>query len=730
MEEPIPNPYIQCDQIRPGVSGWPPGDWFETEFHSLRPYQASACYDKKEDVALFCSNSLFLPFPVTGNLSQQYDCVQTGSFSMRCHFVENVQENNIEITISGAELPIMGNTQDVINSQNAEGEIDSIPDNDKVNHFVSWYLNGVINRPEYDHLVGYDPEVPESLINLKKIIDLSGPINKLLAYDVQNLIRKETINRTPQVDFPSEASESLLDENTDGGLYARHNQIIGCTWGINLPGITQLISIPGKCYRGGDSFFEKALNSIINAASRDYRRLGDYDTTQRIPPKITDYDSIREYWEAYLEWRGMGCVPVPLPGFGIINVCINNPLSPDWVARLWPYVPYSTTEDRLGMIKISSSSVQPDSADMTISNVTLNALPADLFFPHMQEVDELADILQNTYVAQGVQGNKNTPAEDSKVSSLYCDIANVRQGEGDSLFPTSDGDWPGGVLIEELSFIAEFYCDFILEENIFGELVPTTNTCQKTATVALATDTETPLANETYARLVDGDQSVFKRFYPQIEEGSVIDAILDLPAASNVNYTRSDGGSISVRGPNGGSGGDIYFPHIGAIHEYFLSGIQTALRPKGMGTGPISGVIGVDPGSVGNGSCSPGSGPCSVENLLPYLGNDVVKATKASIICNRESGSNPNAINDGCLTGQTVDYSIGLFQINLLAHCPGAFSSYTWDPPSCTIGNMSVLNNCIERYLNPEENIEKMVSLSRNGTYWTPWSAAAVCGIQ
>ena len=37
----VPSPYVPCDETRPTL--WPPSDWFQTEFHSLRPYQASPC---------------------------------------------------------------------------------------------------------------------------------------------------------------------------------------------------------------------------------------------------------------------------------------------------------------------------------------------------------------------------------------------------------------------------------------------------------------------------------------------------------------------------------------------------------------------------------------------------------------------------------------------------------------------------------------------------------------
>ncbi|OGG23417.1 hypothetical protein A3E42_00020 [Candidatus Gottesmanbacteria bacterium RIFCSPHIGHO2_12_FULL_40_13] len=156
-------------------------------------------------------------------------------------------------------------------------------------------------------------------------------------------------------------------------------------------------------------------------------------------------------------------------------------------------------------------------------------------------------------------------------------------------------------------------------------------------------------------------------------------------------------------------------------------------------------------------------GFCSVDCLKPYFGGDKLKAEKASQVCNRESGGNPYIVNRSCLyskdginndndgnkcidladnaanfcpvryyDGATVDYSIGLFQINLLAHCSASAPKYTWDPPTCTFGSNSERDKCEKNFTNPEENIKYAVKLSQNGTYWKPWSAAgpAYCNIK
>lgn len=161
-----------------------------------------------------------------------------------------------------------------------------------------------------------------------------------------------------------------------------------------------------------------------------------------------------------------------------------------------------------------------------------------------------------------------------------------------------------------------------------------------------------------------------------------------------------------------------------------------AAFPPGTTTGPppIVGSTGanpppsaslVNPPPVSGGHCGVGSGDCSIENLRGYFGEN---AQIASIICQRESGSNPSALNSACLRGGTADYSAGLFQINILAHCPGAFN-YTLNPPSCQVINDNRRSECLERFRDPETNIREAVRISGGGTSWSAWGAARACGI-
>lgn len=115
------------------------------------------------------------------------------------------------------------------------------------------------------------------------------------------------------------------------------------------------------------------------------------------------------------------------------------------------------------------------------------------------------------------------------------------------------------------------------------------------------------------------------------------------------------------------------------------------------------------PGGQSSNSCTQpheGTGYCSYENLLPYFNNQPEVALTASLICQLESGSNPFQTNKVC-----PDYSIGLFQINLVAHCGGAYANL-----SCSqLVNPTIRAACEQRFLDPTENINYAYQLYLSG---------------
>jgi len=180
--------------------------------------------------------------------------------------------------------------------------------------------------------------------------------------------------------------------------------------------------------------------------------------------------------------------------------------------------------------------------------------------------------------------------------------------------------------------------------------------------------------------------------------------------------------------------------------------IQSCERTEDLFAGRCSGTPGAA-GAISGGDhpgmsadCKPITGsskkdnPCHVDNplLRKYFKSDAA-AYKASAICYRESRGAPLALNNGCTTGKSVDYSVGLFQINLIV--PGrctaengrdAIASYTWNPPSCKIEYQDALDDCTADLQDAETSIAKAAKMSGGGTNWGAWktNAPGVCHVE
>jgi len=553
----IPPPTIPCSQVD------------LPEFQSLRPYQVSPCNPNVQNAALFCGNDLTITDTITAYRNDARYCQRYSPTELECFF--NIRRTlNLAIDIAGAELPIMGRTEDdVINSQNQN---ETRNDAEKVNEYVSWYLNGVNLPTEYGSLDTADPE------DVTKLVDYSGPINKLLPERIKRDEIRDTI------------------ENLGNAPSNQHNQVVGC---VNLLGqIT-------PCYPQ-------------RAGVREIR-ISDFSSQNRQPPNEEDYpNDYLGFLNAYKAWRGQRCITLPLIG---INICINDPTRPDYWGNLYYGIPLSSREDRKGAVEVVNPYIQPVSPGVAISNVNIVTTPADLFFSHMKEAQELADTLQNTYVPKG--NPKSGPVRGISPSE-YCDLTEIRTNPGDDLF--------AGEIGVNLGYNAEFSCGFEIEEppdtpysawcdasggicvpvnysacqfTIGGRGCPrvggVTYTCKRGCTfpnpnpsctvqarVVLNTITKTPLVDDIWSRLVAGTSGVFKRIFPKVEPGAPVEGILDIPAATGVSYSLRPpipGVSLTAGSPRNqrGSAAELYFPHIGGIQQYFLQCIQTALRPQGFG---------------------------------------------------------------------------------------------------------------------------------------------------
>lgn len=122
-----------------------------------------------------------------------------------------------------------------------------------------------------------------------------------------------------------------------------------------------------------------------------------------------------------------------------------------------------------------------------------------------------------------------------------------------------------------------------------------------------------------------------------------------------------------------------------------------------------------------NGTCKyPTKGYCSPGCLKQFFGNDQIKAEKAAMICYKESKGNAYAVNKGCFSGVSNEYSVGLFQINIKNEDKNPFTGYPrsyqcWNAVestggiSCTKG--AKFDFCTTKFSYPEINIPEAWNL-------------------
>ncbi|TAJ15893.1 hypothetical protein EPO56_00525 [Patescibacteria group bacterium] len=186
----------------------------------------------------------------------------------------------------------------------------------------------------------------------------------------------------------------------------------------------------------------------------------------------------------------------------------------------------------------------------------------------------------------------------------------------------------------------------------------------------------------------------------------------------------------------------------------------SAFRPQGDRN---VGSVNVVQGTGGTPSVSPNggrcpmltTGPCSPSNLTGYFG---AGASNMSSICWRESGGIADAKSSTdklWYDPQRRSFSVGLFQINLVAHsitcngrtyqCPNAFRPPTnpnqtrresWGTARSgagfgyTIINEPLYNTCVAMASNPSCNLDRAANLYREANGVQPWvTSARYCGL-
>jgi hypothetical protein len=575
------------------------------EYNSLRPYQASPCGDAPK--TYFCGNKLIVGIGTVTTTpcgSSVCPCV-----SSSCH----VRNRKIIIDLTDVELPILGNTELVKNSQNAA---ESLDDAQKMNEYVSWYLNGTTDKAEYGPT------------DLAKVVDYSGPVNKLLPQAIQEAQRIESIKNT----F---TKTTTVDEETGEKVTGpeNHDQIVVCTQGNQ----------PIECYKGDGSRTqgkEYRLNDWNDGSLSLFNTflnwLGSEIWNKKYPPLPWQFKDSQLYQKAYFEWRGKSCTILPLVGL----VCIDNPLVVNKWADLFPYIPLANTTDKKSAEMVKNIHVSAPKARVASSDYKIITNFA-LYFPHTAEDFELSATLNKTYTPQKGSGGEASSASFEINDAETCRLIETRANPGDDLTfnkPPSTMEATVDYDISEVDCELKRTCKY--DWDLQKQVCENEWTCQSEVLATVNLLTKTPYADEIWKNTTVGANAVFRRIFPKVEEGAPVSCIADIPAASKATYTTGAGSEGKLQkvqnpGDSAASSPEIYFSHFGSVYEYFLKGIQTALRPQGYGE-PLTNGTECSTTECGelpdlpkaSGSCSLGGVSSRVGNIPQSLKNIISAAAE------------------------------------------------------------------------------------------------------
>ena len=171
---------------------------------------------------------------------------------------------------------------------------------------------------------------------------------------------------------------------------------------------------------------------------------------------------------------------------------------------------------------------------------------------------------------------------------------------------------------------------------------------------------------------------------------------------------------------------------IGVVNWYTF----TCNTKSSAGTGSGGSSVGIG-GTAPTPTCTPGTGKCAESNLSCFGS----QAVNASVVCQAESGGDPN--NTG--VPSTVDKcgsasaSWGLFQINISCHniggnnCTSAFSccynGKSCDKSTCQVKDTEIFNKCVAAAKDLSTNVQYACNLYKSGG-WSQWGAAKKCGVK
>lgn len=636
------------------------------EFHPLRPYPANACDPliprKTPEAIKNLPNRLYLTFQCgksanpkgTYNVSDVvklgYDIISTNYSSVPlieeggtrskdyfCQagsgeicFVKQIRAN-VALNFKETQFPILGNTQDFLT------------DTQRVNRYLSWYLEGAIQQSDH---VDLNTNLPE---DNNRIVTFAGPIKKLLSRESQLTIHDTMQHGKINSDYHNYIVIDISGSRmTDVGV--NH---------VNLP-LSSLEDITGEVttsvVSSGQPQSPEIDGQIISIGPLT---IGAADSRLYFP-HLKETNALAQILASTFKPDPTGIPPAPTPIMtepNPIDVSDSNLLSQyiamhqgppaqvprgadDTVVQTVPKVNNEVvrnTELREGAvapkplyaapsIKCDITPVRTNAGDDlmgSVINTTLVYRQLFRYFPQLviSTANAEANILDVEVKIQGSCVEENGQCSgvgdccwgECPKPESYC----AGGGECDGLSPLGCSQTPGcswyGLETEECcvcdgtcSDLSALYCE--VNGCTWGTPPPPPTYCPSwphkdlKSKAYISVYAKIPFVDRIYDTLIAGPQSILRRFLPGQEilnpspspvfQYGKFAAESAKAASGNAVYTGSspDLSNFSVDAGSGG-GGMLYFPRVGSILDHFLGdgskytdeNIQCFFRPQTKG---------------------------------------------------------------------------------------------------------------------------------------------------
>lgn len=625
----IPPPFIPTDSVE------------DPEFHSLRPYQASpANPTRHEDVReIYCGNDLIAIDTYEVTPADAVACEELEGIR-RCYYSFEGNTIDVSIDLGDMELPIAGNTQLDPNASNlitnqAESRTQNVDalgpeyqlDNaTKMNEYVSWYLNGTIYRAEWDGLNVNNPNDVHALINF------SGPLKKLLPWRVQ-------IGRRNEI-----GSDDRIHNDGRTGLIQRvgtenHNQFVGCMT-VEPRGFPPVLTpVVVSCNEEGQNPNKFRLTDVPTPPLEEIfqeRGWGDYwadyeewrnnplsSLFYNIPFSATEdrrgefavnlnanSQRVRAFMDPDIVVSNIQYAP-DIPDSDFFHFPSGNVIDfqSDYHVLYMPHLQElaeltALLQETYLYFDSSGLSFPPNDTDFydtdfcDLGNARWNS-GDDMFGEYHENYlnDEVTELRTWINPLTGQTVSFDAVDDEAVTGTVGYDVSFQCDFPLSTADPRETSCYTGCmstcVYPDSIPIIGgvpaypdcDSYCVAVAQ----AECLNVVNTCRKDVYVALSAYTRTPQIRYIWDRTVAGQQSIYKHLYPRDLFDTEFHELLDLPTLTTAHYESSSNNAFvsshrTLAGNPGnsrpGSQADVYIPHLGGIYEYFLKGIQKALRPQ------------------------------------------------------------------------------------------------------------------------------------------------------